>query len=197
MDSEALHEHRQEKDTFFKTSAYSPLTPEQQDAFDGLRYYEPNPDLDMVVTVERLPETTPFQMETTSGDVQQYRRFGRFSFEVEGQPVSLTIYAGAHGYFLPFADANAGGETYGAGRYLEPESLGDDRFHVDFNQAYSPYCAYGEPQSLSARAGREPIRWSCPITPAENRLSVAIRAGEMSPRGPWVDSEEPGDRGEW
>lgn len=177
MDSEALREHRHEKDTFFKTSAYSPLTPAQQDAFQGLRYYAPNPDLDLVVTVERLPEGAPFQMETTSGDVQQYQRYGRFHFDVDGQTVSLTIYAGQHGYFLPFADANAGGETYGAGRYLEPESLGGNRFHVDFNLAYSPYCAYGP-------------GWSCPITPAENRLGVAVFAGEMSPEGAWVGMDE-------
>ena len=176
MDTEALQADRQEKDTFFKTSAYAPLTPDQQAAFDGLRYYAPNPDLDMLVTVERLPEAAPFQMETTSGDVQQYRRYGRFSFEVDGQPVALTIYSGAHGYFLPFADANAGGDTYAAGRYLEPESLGGDRFQVDFNLAYSPYCAYGP-------------GWSCPITPAENRVSVAIRAGEMSPQGAWLGME--------
>ncbi len=176
MNTEALQEHRQEKDLFFKTSAYAPLTPNQQAVFDGLRYYEPNPDLDMVVTVERFPDTEPVSFETTSGDLKQYQRYGRFSFEVDGQPVALTIYSGAHGYFLPFTDANAGGETYSAGRYLEPESLGRDRFHVDFNLAYSPYCAYGP-------------GWSCPITPVENRLSVAIRAGEMTPQGAWLEME--------
>ncbi|MFQ3660164.1 MAG: DUF1684 domain-containing protein, partial [Anaerolineae bacterium] len=45
----------------------------------------------------------------------------------------------------------------------------------DFNQAYNPYCAYSD-------------HWSCPITPPENRLSVAIRAGEKLP-GAWVDAE--------
>ena len=67
--------------------------------------------------------------------------------------------------FLPFADATSGVETYGAGRYLEPEALPDGRMSVDFNYAYNPYCAYNE-------------RWSCPITPAENRIDVPIRGGE-------------------
>jgi len=70
-------------------------------------------------------------------------------------------------------DAGAGVETYPAGRYLEPERLDDGRFHVDFNQAYNPYCAYND-------------AWNCPITPAENRLKVAIRAGEKLPQGAWV-----------
>ncbi len=75
------------------------------------------------------------------------------------------MYRNEHGFFLPFADALAGDETYGAGRYLEPEPAGDDRLLIDFNLAYNPYCAYNP-------------NWSCPITPAENRLKVAIRAGE-------------------
>ena len=77
----------------------------------------------------------------------------------------MTVYRNEYGLFLPFVDALAGHETYGAGRYLEPEEAAGKRVHVDFNLAYNPYCAYNE-------------RWSCPITPAENRLKVAIRAGE-------------------
>ncbi len=113
-------------------------------------------------------------IQTTTGEVRQYRRFGRFTFVVEGQAAALTIYKADFGFFLPFVDAGAGTETYPAGRYLEPEHLGDNHFQVDFNQAYNPYCAFGP-------------AWSCPITPAENRLKVAIRAGEMIPVGDWVE----------
>ena len=165
---------RRAKDDFFKHHPQSPLTPEQQAAFTGLRYYPPNPALDLTVTVEPLDgKAVPIQ--TTTGEVRQYRRFGRFTFEVEGQAAALTIYEADFGFFLPFVDAGAGTETYPAGRYLEPEYLGDNRFQVDFNQAYNPYCAFGP-------------AWSCPITPAENRLKVAIRAGEMIPVGGWVES---------
>jgi len=104
-------------------------------------------------------------MQTTTGDVQMYFRHGRFRFTVGGEEAELTIYRGEHGYFLPFVDSLNGGETYPAGRYLEPEELPGNRFLVDFNIAYNPYCAYND-------------AWSCPITPAENRLSIPIRAGE-------------------
>jgi len=86
---------------------------------------------------------------------------------VEGLPAQLTVYRNELGFFLPFVDSLAGGETYGAGRYLEPTELPDGRFEVDFNFAYNPYCAYNE-------------NWSCPITPAENRIKAPVRAGEMS-----------------
>jgi uncharacterized protein (DUF1684 family) len=104
-------------------------------------------------------------MQTTTGDVQTYERFGRVRFPVAGEEAALTIYRNENGFFLPFVDALAGNETYGAGRYLEPEELPDGTLLVDFNLAYNPYCAYNE-------------NWSCPITPAENRLKVPIRAGE-------------------
>jgi uncharacterized protein (DUF1684 family) len=67
--------------------------------------------------------------------------------------------------FVPFADATSGTETYGAGRYLELEYHGGSRFHVDFNQAYNPWCVYSP-------------EYNCPIPPKENRLQVPIRAGE-------------------
>ncbi len=115
--------------------------------------------------MERFDQPESVRMQTSTGDVQLYQRFGRFQFEVDGQPAKLTLFRNEHGYFLPFADALAGSETYGAGRYLEPEELPDGRLLVDFNLAYNPYCAYNE-------------NYSCPLTPPENRLKVPIRAGE-------------------
>ncbi len=160
-----LTQMRAEKDRFFRTSPDSPLTPEQQRDFKGLRYFPEDRALRMTVAVERFPAPESIRMQTSTGDVQTYERFGRFRFDVGGREAVLTIYHNEHGYFLPFADSLAGKETYGAGRYLEPEEQPDGTFLVDFNLAYNPYCAYNE-------------NWSCPITPAENRLKVPIRAGE-------------------
>jgi len=162
-----LEQFRKEKDEFFRQSPQSPLLPEQQASFTGLSYFPENPELRLSVEVNRFPEEQEVKIQTNTGDVQTYRRFGRFKFEVEGQPAELTIFENENGYFLPFADSLAGQETYGAGRYLEPERRADGRFEVDFNLAYNPYCAYNE-------------RWSCPITPPENRLKVPIRAGERN-----------------
>jgi uncharacterized protein (DUF1684 family) len=160
-----LEEYRAEKDDFFRTHPQSPLTPQQKRAFTGLHYFPENPDLRLEMTVEVFPQREVIEMQTTTGEAQSYQRFGRFRFSVEGQPAELTLYASAHGFFLPFVDSLAGKETYPAGRYLEPEPLGDNRFRVDFNLAYNPYCAYND-------------AWSCPLTPFENRLKVSIRAGE-------------------
>jgi uncharacterized protein (DUF1684 family) len=123
------------------------------------------PQLRFEAPVEVFAEKTPVTMQTSTGDEQHYVRYGRFKFQVDGQEAELTIYAGNHGFFLPFVDSLANRETYGAGRYLEPQPLIEDRFLIDFNYAYNPYCAYNP-------------NWSCPLTPFENRLKVPIRAGE-------------------
>jgi hypothetical protein len=163
---EPLEETRRQKDEFFRSSPHSPLLPEQQAEFHGLRYFPPNPELALSLPVERFPAGDQLQMQTNTGEIRRYARFGRIRFSVGGEQAGLTIFQDQNGYFLPFSDALAGSETYGAGRYLEPEPLPDGRFRVDFNLAYNPYCAYNE-------------AWSCPITPAENRLKVPIRAGEQ------------------
>ncbi len=160
-----LDAFRAEKNEFFGSHPQSPLTREQKKDFHGLQYFPENDSLRLEVQVEEFENKQVFEMQTSTGDVQIYEKFGKFRFEVDGEKVELTIYQSQHGFFLPFVDTLAGKETYPAGRYLEPEALPGGHFIVDFNIAYNPYCAYNE-------------MWSCPITPAENRLKVAIRAGE-------------------
>lgn len=157
---------RQRKDDFFKRDQHSPLLPEQKEEFAGLSYYDENPALRFEVDVQEFEQQDTITMQTSTGSVQDYIRWGRFTFEVDGESAALTVYmAPGGGFFLPFMDATNGDDTYDAGRYLEIEPLPDGRFLVDFNLAYNPYCAYNE-------------YWSCPIPPKENRLSVPIRAGE-------------------
>ena len=160
-----LKEFRASKDDFFASHPQSPLTPEQKRNFRGLDYFDENPGLALEVEIEKFSEQAPIVIQTSTGQTQTYTRYGKFKFDVDGQEAELTVYAGEHGFFLPFVDSLAGKETYPAGRYLEPDPLPGDRFLVDFNMAYNPYCAYNE-------------MWSCPLTPPENRLQVPIKAGE-------------------
>ncbi len=163
----ALDEFRKEKDAFFAHDPHSPLTRDQQRGFRGLEYFGENPALRLELPFEPDDSGASVEMQTSTGDVQVYQRLGKVHFEVDGLPVTLTIFTNEHGLFLPFVDALAGKETYGAGRYLEPERSAPGSVRIDFNIAYNPYCAYND-------------RWSCPITPAENRIQAAIRAGEKN-----------------
>src|SRR5262245_17921027 len=117
-----LDDMRAEKDAFFKNHPQSPLTREQKQTFTGLSYFPENPALRLEVEVEKFTPADTVRMQTSTGDVQTYQRYGRFKFTVEGQPAELMIYSASHGFFLPFVDSLIGTETYGAGRYLEPEA---------------------------------------------------------------------------
>ncbi|HJS28413.1 MAG TPA: DUF1684 domain-containing protein [Anaerolineales bacterium] len=171
-----LEEFRKEKDLVFARHPQSPLTDEQKKGFTGLTYYPEIPDLRLELELDEFQEQDRIEMQTSTGDIQVYTRHGRITFEAEGEQVSFTIYNSQHGFFLPFVDGGAGKETYGAGRYLEPEPLRNGKLLVDFNMAYNPYCAYNE-------------LYSCPLTPWENRTRVPIRAGEMLPQGEWAAHE--------
>ncbi len=177
-----LADFRREKDEFLAEDPQSPLTPEQRKGFRGLNYFPENRALHLVLPVEEFEKKDAIRMPTSTGDVQMYTRFGKIKFTVEGQPAELTVYASRDGFFLPFVDSLAGKETYGAGRYFEPALAGKGKLLIDFNYAYNPYCAYNE-------------NWSCPVTPAENRLKVPIRAGERLPQGDWVAHEEISESG--
>ena len=163
MSAEQIHQFRVDKDAFFRQHPNSPLTAEQKVVFDGLRYFEYNPDLVFTLKPEPVAGDETVQIMTTTNEIRIYRRHGRVTFRVDDTDASLTIYETPHGFFLPFVDTND--ETYGAGRYLDLEPEADGSFHIDFNLAYNPLCVYND-------------RYSCPLTPVENRLTVPIRAGE-------------------
>jgi uncharacterized protein (DUF1684 family) len=93
---------------------------------------------------------------------------GKFQFEREDQTLELWVLdGGPDEYFLIFADETTGRETYGGGRYMyapRPDSTG--RSILDFNKAYNPPCVF------TAYA-------TCLLPPPQNRLPVAVQAGEM------------------
>ena len=173
MDAETLADletFRREKDAFFRTDPMSPVIPEQRQSFSGLAHYPPADDLTFIITPEVYDDPESVVLQTSDGDTRTYERWANLPFEVDGGPVGLTLYRDPEtGHlFLPFQDATSGRETYGAGRYLEVPVLEDGQLLLDFNYAYHPFCAYNP-------------GYSCPVPPFENRLPVAIRAGERNP----------------
>ena len=167
-----LEADRARKDAWFKRSPSSPIPHEARHTFAGLPYFPPDPALRFEgLTLEPYAGTEPsaFQIPTSDGQLRPAHRAGTFSFELSGAPRRLTAYVLDGGQddslFVPFLDATSGHETYGAGRYLDLDAEPDGTYVLDLNLAYHPYCVYAE-------------TYSCPLTPAENRLPVRIEAGE-------------------
>ena len=169
---DAVRAYRADKDRAFRTAANSPVPAEERAAFPGVPYFEVDEDLvfeELSLAPYEGAEPVAFQIPTSDGRLRPAERAGVFRFEVDGVACSLTAYTfeGDQGdsLFVPFLDGTTGVESYGAGRYLDLEREDDGTYILDFNLAYHPSCVYDP-------------RFSCPLTPAENRLTVRIEAGE-------------------
>lgn len=170
---ERVEEYRAEKDEFLAEHPQSPIPPEERDDFDGLDYYAPDPNYRVVARIQEASEIEEVELETTSGPDRTYERVATLGFTLDDEHHVLEAYAAPsqEGLFVPFTDATSGEETYGKGRYLELDvetfETGDDVV-IDFNTAYSPFCAYNE-------------GFACVVPPEKNRVSVPVRAGERAP----------------
>lgn len=105
------------------------------------------------------------------GDVSATPIAGTAVFELNGQQVRLTDLGGdaAKGLFFVFSDSTSKTDTYPGGRFLDTEPVKNGAVVLDFNRAYNPPC------SVTPYA-------TCPLAPKENRLTVAIAAGEKYER---------------
>jgi len=140
--------------------------------FRGTPAYEPDPR--WVVPGRYVPFDEPRPTTVgaaVDGLLHVYDAPGRVEFELDGQPLALTAFPGKEpgSLMVLFTDATSGVTTYAANRSL---SLGvpdpDGSVTLDFTRAANLPCAYTDLAT-------------CPLPPAENRLPVAVEAGERIP----------------
>ncbi|HXI02592.1 MAG TPA: DUF1684 domain-containing protein, partial [Candidatus Saccharimonadales bacterium] len=158
---------------FGRIIAYDPEAPARK-AFTGFKWFPPDPGLAVKATWKPDPAPSEMKVATSRGLEKTFYRAGRFEFEIDGKPEALTGLSDTQkpepgdGLFVPFQDATTGKETYEVGRYLPARIPKEgDEATLDFNKATNPLCNYSP-------------HYNCPIPPKENRLDVAIRAGEMA-----------------
>lgn len=172
-----LNTFRDGRDKEFRNRAESPLKDEDFATFKGLNYYATSSAFRVTATLKRTIDAKYFQMPTSSGASKKFVNYGVLTFKVNGKLTKLSVYQTdaetlakfpeyAHLLFVPFKDATNRTDTYSGGRYIDIVMPEDGKVILDFNLAYNPNCAYGSD------------KYSCPIPPRENRLSVAIKAGE-------------------
>jgi uncharacterized protein len=100
------------------------------------------------------------------GQVMDEPSPGAVVFDWQGKTYRLDALGDPkEGLSLIFGDASNGKSTYGAGRFLDTDPPKDGKVVVDFNTAYNPPCAF------TAFA-------TCPLPPAQNKLPIAVEAGE-------------------
>ncbi len=109
----------------------------------------------------------PLMIMNVLGQNTAQKHGGQLVFDIDGKTYRLdAIDEGGLRLFVAFADATSGKTTYGSGRFIELEKPDAEGFtYIDFNKAYNPPCAFTEFAT-------------CPLPPPQNRLSIAIPAGE-------------------
>jgi uncharacterized protein (DUF1684 family) len=174
----------QKKDIYTESiKAYQKMYIDSHEVVKGkdkkhFRFFPINKDYNVTGYFERIIDTVGFTMNTSAGTVKYFYKYGRLDFMIDGKEFLLYVYQGKElmqteqykdYLFVPFTDATTGNESYGSGRYLEfyKKDIENNQVQLDFNKAYNPYCAYS-------------TGFKCPIPPRENRLSIAIKAGEMN-----------------
>jgi uncharacterized protein len=158
-----------------RRGGYSILRPRHPEhplraSFHGISAYPPDPS--WAVTGRYLPYREP--RDVTVGSVVDglkhvYAAPGLVEFSLGGYSLRLTAFNGGSpgSLHILFTDGTSGVTTYQACRSLSVAEPGSDgTVTLDFNRAVNLPCAYTEFAT-------------CPLPPPENRLPVAVEAGEL------------------
>jgi hypothetical protein len=130
-------------------------------------------DLSYRVTAAWVPSDGKKTVDVPNvlGDTTPTPVAGTVVFKINSQEVRLTALGGnpEKGLSFVFNDLTSKTDTYPGGRFLETDPVVNGTVVLDFNRAYNPPCA------VTPYA-------TCPLAPKENRLAVAIPAGEKYDR---------------
>jgi uncharacterized protein len=148
------------------------------------RFYPANEAFKLQCRFQPSTDTSVVIMKTSGKKIPEksFVRYGKIYFTIHDTALELTVYRSkalennpqyGRYLFIPFTDGTTGDETYGSGRYIDimTTDIKNDLVEIDFNKAYNPYCAYS-------------TGYNCPIPPRENRLTIAVKAGEKNYGGP-------------
>jgi uncharacterized protein (DUF1684 family) len=144
---------------------------ETREHFLGLDYFPTDPSWHIVA--DWVPFDPPHELEIGSvlGTINKEKVPGKAVFHRDGHTYELMpIQEEPDTLFFVLADRTSGRETYGAARFLYADLPKDGKVVLDFNRAYNPPCAF-TPYA------------TCPLAPPENRLDLAVTAGEKKYRG--------------
>ncbi len=141
--------------------------------FHGLEFFPVDPAYRVPAEVIPYPERKPVALIDSQGNQEPWYLFGELRFELQGAPCRLELYTGSldpkeieqRGFMLMFTDATSGKESYPTARYIYVEGRTAGRITADFNKSFNASCNYA------------PVT-PCPVPRPQNRLPVAIRAGE-------------------
>ncbi|MBI4535848.1 MAG: DUF1684 domain-containing protein [Ignavibacteriae bacterium] len=178
--------YRAEVEVYMRDDPGSPFGRDTTIKFHGLHWFPIDPRYRVSSVLHKYEDPETVVVLGTKGEERKQLRYGYFEFVLpdeqgNAKPLRINVYK-----FTPydtkryalykdnlsvwFTDSTTSIETYGVGRYVEVGNEHPDPSHVysiDFNKAYNPYCAYSN-------------LFSCAIPRKEDRLEIALHAGEKN-----------------
>jgi uncharacterized protein (DUF1684 family) len=134
--------------------------------FSGLHWFPVDEQYHLAARFVAYNPPKQALIQNVLGDADQADIAGYAVFTLHSQEYRLEGVQDDSGALeFVFRDLTSGKETYSAARFLDTDAPRNGMVVLDFNEAYNPPCAYN-PYT------------TCPLPTPENRLRVAIPAGE-------------------
>jgi hypothetical protein len=141
-------------------------------AFRGLEFYPIDAKYRVTAEIRRTPPRRVSLLDST-GREQSWWIYGEARFAIDSAECVLELYTETldeaqiqkQGFMVMFTDATSGKESYPSTRYVTIEGRTGSAVTIDFNRATTPPCDFS------------PL-YSCPFPRPQNRLPIAIPAGE-------------------
>lgn len=141
----------------------------ERQLFPERQWYPSKEALRVPATYAHFETPRVVKMPDVLGAVLDQPMQGFVSFELQGKKHEIIVEElPDRRLFVQFMDLTNNHGTYPSGRYHYTEPHRDGTVFVDFNKAYSPPCAFTEYAT-------------CTFPPQENRMDIAIEAGELYP----------------
>jgi hypothetical protein len=141
-----------------------PNAPARRD-FRGTSWFAPDPSWRITAKWVALAKPKKISITNVLGMTDEEDCPGYAQWTREGKVFRLEPVLEDNLLFFMFRDTTNAHTTYGAGRFLYADAPKDGKVILDFNQAHNPPCAF------TAYA-------TCPLPPSQNRLAIAVNAGE-------------------
>ncbi len=140
--------------------------------FQGLKYFPIDEKWRLAARFEPYQPVKTVSIVTVLDMQEEMQSPGTLVFEFDGREHRLeaVLESGTTDYFVMFTDLTNGQQTYAAGRCLYVSPPVGGATVIDFNKAYNPPCCF------SAFA-------TCSLPQLQNRLPLAVRAGELKYAG--------------
>jgi uncharacterized protein (DUF1684 family) len=138
--------------------------------FRGLSWWDFKEEFRITGKWQKFERPRKIVIPDILGDSNEEVLEGNVTFAFKGKTHELYPTRDGNELFFVFKDQTTGKDSYGTGRFLDSQVSADGTVLLDFNRTYNPPCAY-----ISFA--------TCPIAPKENKLAIALEAGEKKPAG--------------